>query len=92
MSPRAFCRVTVLGDQEAAASICPEIMAVVIPSTVISTVLISSMVMPARARACSRIISEEVPEDTATVLPFRSSMVSMPLALLPTTTSDREVV
>ena len=65
--------VTVLGDQVAAASIWPESRAVVMPETSISMGLMSSMVRPASRSTNWRMISEEVPEETPTVLPASSS-------------------
>ena len=60
------------------------------PETSISTVLMSSVVRPASLSTYWRMISEEVPEATPTVLPARSAPVSMPWDLLATTQSAWE--
>ena len=60
------------------------------PETSISTVLMSSTVRPASWSTYWRMISEEVPEATPTVLPARSAPVSMPWDLLATTQSAWE--
>ena len=91
MSPRALAMVMVLGLQVAQASTPPLTMALTMPLASISTRVTSSWVRPAEARARFRMISAEVPLDTAMVLPFRSAMLLMPLSVLATTASARLV-
>ena len=76
--------------RRAAASICPEIMAVVLtPVTVISTVLISSMVMPGTGQGLLQINLRGGTGGHKRSCPLDPSIVSNALALLPTTTSGQ---
>ena len=66
------------GDQVAAASTPPDNIAVTIADASISIAVISSMVIPAFVKEFSKISSLELPEEYATVFPFKSSTVLMP--------------